>query len=214
MLKINVYNLKGETVGEMKLSDDIFSVEPKQDVLHQVVLACLANRRGPYAHTKTKGEVRGGGRKPWKQKGTGRARHGSNRSPIWVGGGITFGPRSERDYTVKVNKKVKDKALCMLLTDKLKNNEIIVVDKFDLKEPKTKLFAGIVSNLLKNINKQTKDKGLLLAEANKNIKLASRNLKNLTSANGVNFGFLDAMNSQYIIFEKAVLEALEKKFKK
>jgi large subunit ribosomal protein L4 len=214
MPNINVYNLEGKNVGELKLSDDIFNVEPKQDVLHQVALASLSNRRGPYAHTKTKGEVRGGGKKPWKQKGTGRARHGSSRSPIWVGGGITFGPRSERDYTVKVNKKVKDKALCMVLTDKFKNNEIVVVDKFDLAEPKTKLFVGIVGNLLKNISKETKDKGLLLAAANKNIKLASRNLKNLTTANGINFGFLDAMNSKYMIFEKAVLENLEKKFKK
>lgn len=214
MPKIKVYNLAGNAVEEMELSPDIFSVPPKQDVLHQVALACLANRRGPYAHTKTKGEVRGGGKKPWKQKGTGRARHGSSRSPIWVGGGITFGPRSERDYTVKVNKKVKDKALCMLLTDKLKNNEIVVVDKFDLKEPKTKSFVEAAGNLLKNIGKKAEDKGLLAAEKNNNIKLASRNLKNLTSANGADFGFLDAMNSRYIIFEKTVLKDLEKKLKK
>jgi len=214
MPKINVYNLNGEVTEELNLSPDVFGVEPKQDVIHQVTLGFLANRRGPYAHTKTRGEVSGGGKKPWKQKGTGRARHGSIRSPLWIGGGITFGPRNDRDYTVKINKKTKDKALCMLLTDKLLNNEIIVVDKLDLKDAKTKALVGITEKLLKNINKKMEDKGLLLTGTNKNIKLASRNLKDMKNVTDKNFGFLEVINSNYIISEKEVLQALEKKLKK
>ncbi|MFA5133438.1 MAG: 50S ribosomal protein L4 [Patescibacteria group bacterium] len=210
MPKIKVYNLNGEAADEMELSSDVFGVEPKQDLIHQVTLSYLANRRGPYAHTKTRGEVSGSGKKPWKQKGTGRARHGSIRSPLWVGGGITFGPRSERNYTVKINKKVKNKAFCMVLTDKFSNNEIVVVDKLELKEAKTKFLVQIAEKLLKNINKKMEDKGLLLTGVNKNVKLATRNLKDMKNVTDKNFGFLEIINSNYLIIEKEALKSLEK----
>lgn len=213
MASIKVYNLNGEAVEDLKLSDDIFDVAPKKALLHEVMVAFLSNKRGPYAHTKTKGEVRGGGKKPWQQKGTGRARHGSTRSPIWVGGGITFGPRSERNYKIKINKKVKDAALCMLLSDKLLNGGLIVVDKMELKEAKTKMLLGAVKNLFGKIGKELKGRGLLVTDENKNIKIASRNLKELKNVSS-NLGVLEVMNSNYLLLEKNALEALVKRLQK
>src|SRR3989339_2000180 len=124
MAKVKVYNQAGESKEEMELKDAIFSVPVKPAVVYQVFQALLANIREPWAHTKNKGEVRGGGKKPWKQKGTGRARHGSIRSPLWVGGGITFGPTSARNFSVKVNKKLKKKVLAMVLSAKYRAGEI------------------------------------------------------------------------------------------
>lgn len=213
-MKIKVYNLAGKEMEEMELSPEVFNVAPKQDVLHQVTLGYLANKREAYAHTKTKGEVRGGGKKPWKQKGTGRARHGSARSPIWVGGGITFGPRSERNYEVKINKKMKNKALCMLLTDKVLNNEIVVLDALKLPYPKTKEFVKIAATLLEKINKTMKNKGLFLTGVNHDAKLASRNLQNIKNVTNDTLGFLDLMGSNFVICEKDAIVNLEKKLKK
>lgn len=213
-MKIKVYNLEGKEVETMDLSDAVFGVTPKVDVLHQVVTGYLANKRQPLAHTKTKGEVRGGGRKPWKQKGTGRARHGSSRSPIWVGGGITFGPRSERNYKIKINKKVKIAALCMALSDKLNNNGVIIVDKIAIKEPKTKLVYGAVKNLFGKLGKEMKGKGLLITDENKDMKRAARNLKELKNVRGSDLNVLEAIGSDYLIFEKSAVTALEKRLKK
>ena len=121
-LKIKVYTQDGKETKELALNPAVFGVAVKESVVHQVMVAQMANSRVAIAHTKTRAEVRGGGRKPWKQKGTGRARHGSTRSPIWVGGGVTFGPRSDRNFSQKVNKKMKTKALFMCLSDKVNNN--------------------------------------------------------------------------------------------
>lgn len=213
MASIKVYNLKGDAVEDLKLSDDIFNVAPKKALLHEVMVGFLSNKRGPYAHTKTKGEVRGGGKKPWKQKGTGRARHGSTRSPIWVGGGITFGPRSERNYKIKINKKVKDTALRMLLTDKLRNNGLVVVDKMELKEPKTKILLGAIKNLFSKIGREFTGRGLLVTDEKKDIKIASRNLKELKNVSS-NLSILEVMNSNYLLLEKSAFEALVKRLSK
>ena len=147
---ISLYNQKGETIGKVKLNPEVFGVKVKSSVVHQVVEAMLANAREAWAHTKTKGEVRGGGRKPWKQKGTGRARHGSIRSPLWVGGGVTFGPRNERNYKKKINKKMKTKDLFMCLSDKVASSQLIVLEDVSLEAPKTKYFAEIIKNLFRN----------------------------------------------------------------
>ena len=213
MASVKVYNLKGDTVEDLKLSDDIFNVAPKKALLHEVMVGFLSNKRGSYAHTKTKGEVRGGGKKPWKQKGTGRARHGSSRSPIWVGGGITFGPRNDRNYKIKINKKVKDMALCMLLSDKLRNNGLVVVDKIELKEPKTKILLGAIKNLFSKIGKEFTGRGLLVTDEKKDIKIASRNLKELKNVSS-NLGILEVMNCSYLLLEKSALEALIKRLQK
>ena len=128
ILKAQVFRQTGEKIKELELNAKIFGVEVKESVVHQVIVAQMANSREAIAHTKLKSEVRGGGKKPWAQKGTGRARHGSSRSPIWVGGGVTFGPRNIRNFSQKINKKMKTKALFMCLSDKVANNLLTVLD--------------------------------------------------------------------------------------
>ncbi|MBU1180429.1 50S ribosomal protein L4 [Patescibacteria group bacterium] len=213
MASVKVYNLDGEVKEELEISDKVFNVNSNEDLLHQVVTGCLANRRGVFAHTKTRGEVSGGGKKPWRQKGTGRARHGSIRSPLWVGGGITFGPRSNRNFKVKINKKTKNKALCMLLTDKLRDSGLLVIEKLEIKEPKTKELFGAIKNLFNKLGKELKGKGLLVTDGEKNIKLASRNLQKLQNIAGKDLSVLDVINSEHIIIERNTLIGLEKRLK-
>src|SRR3989339_538172 len=136
-METQIYNQKGKSVGKLALPPSIFGLSWNGDLVHQVVTAMQANARTPVAHTKTRGEVRGGGRKPWRQKGTGRARHGSSRSPIWKGGGVTHGPRKDRDYSQVIPKKMRAKALFMALSRKQKDGEILFVDSFGLTEPMT-----------------------------------------------------------------------------
>ena len=136
MAKVKVYNQEGKSTAEIELPADIFEVALNEGLLHQVVVALEANSRQVLAHTKDRSEVRGGGRKPWKQKGTGRARHGSIRSPIWKGGGVTFGPQKIRNFTKKLNKQVKRKALAMTLSDKVSNNNFIAIESLALPEVK------------------------------------------------------------------------------
>ena len=145
-LRLPVYNCQGEEVGEVELNPEVFDVEPNIHLLHQVVVAYLANQRQGTHSTKRRGEVRGGGRKPWPQKYTGRARHGSIRSPIWVGGGVAHGPKP-RDYTIDLPKKVKRKAFKMALTARFREGRIKVVERFDLPEIKTKRMVEILKNL-------------------------------------------------------------------
>lgn len=165
-MKYQLYNDKGETQKEVELDPAIFGVDINEGLVHQVAEVQLANRRTPVAHTKDRSDVRGGGRKPWRQKGTGRARHGSSRSPIWKGGGVTFGPTKNRNFSKKINKKMKTKALFMCLTDRVKDNYLVLLDKFEVKDNKTKEFVSLVKNLKKPLNlekikksaKKTEDK--------------------------------------------------------
>ena len=149
MSKVNIYNQKAETVGELELDAKVFAVKPNEALVHQAVVAQLANERQVLAHTKDRSEVRGGGKKPWRQKGTGRARQGSIRSPQWIGGGIVFGPLKTRNFSLKINKKMKQKAMFMALSDKLASNDLIVLDNLEMKESKTKAFDLILTNLEK-----------------------------------------------------------------
>jgi len=128
-MKVDIQNQKGEKVGTMELPKEIFEVEASPSLLHQAVVAQMSNMRTNIAHTKDRSEVRGGGRKPWRQKGTGRARHGSRRSPIWVGGGVTFGPTKYRNFTKKINIKMKQKAILAALSGKAKDSELVILDK-------------------------------------------------------------------------------------
>ena len=146
-LETEIYNQKGKSVGKLKLPESIFGLPWNGDLVHQVVTAMQANSRTPVAHTKTRGEVRGGGRKPWKQKGTGRARHGSSRSPIWKGGGVTHGPRNEKSYEQKINKKMRVKALLTVLSEKLRKGQILFVEELSLKNIKTKDAVAIIKSL-------------------------------------------------------------------
>lgn len=146
-METQIYNQKGKSVGKFDLPESIFGVPWNGDLVHQVVTAMQANARTPVAHTKNRSEVRGGGRKPWKQKGTGRARHGSSRSPIWKGGGVTHGPRNEKSYEQKINKKMKAKALYTVLSEKLRKGQLIFIEELNLKAIKTKDAVSVMKDL-------------------------------------------------------------------
>lgn len=145
-METTVYNQKGKAVGNIKLPESIFGIPWNADLVHQTVTAMQANARISIAHTKTRGEVRGGGKKPWKQKGTGRARHGSTRSPIWIGGGITHGPRNDKDYSQKINKKMKVKALYTVLSEKVRKGEVLFVEELIFSKIKTKDAVDVLKN--------------------------------------------------------------------
>ena len=144
MLKVLTYTQNGKESGKAELPSEIFDVKMNSDLVHQVVIAQMSNQRQVIAHTKDKSEVRGGGKKPWKQKGTGRARHGSIRSPIWKGGGVTFGPTKDRNFKKKINKKMRRKALFMVLSSKVKDKEMIILDELKIEKPKTKEIMKII----------------------------------------------------------------------
>ena len=155
-IKIKVYNQKCEPVSEMKLSDQVFGVKASEVLVHQAAVTQMANERQVLAHTKERNEVRGGGKKPWRQKGTGRARVGSTRSPIWKGGGVTFGPRKDRNFKKKINKKMKQKAMMMVLSDRLSGGNLAVLDKLEMDEFKTKVFNEMLGGLEKKVLKTRK----------------------------------------------------------
>ncbi len=146
-METQIYNQKGKSVGKFELPESIFGLPWNGDLVHQVATAMQANARTPVAHTKDRSDVRGGGRKPWKQKGTGRARHGSSRSPIWVGGGVTHGPRNEKNYDQKINKKMKAKALYTVLSEKLRKGQLIFLEELNLKAIKTKDAVAVMNDL-------------------------------------------------------------------
>ena len=146
-IETEVYSQKGKSVGKLSLPETIFGLPWNGDLVHQVVTAMQANARTPVAHTKDRSDVRGGGRKPWKQKGTGRARHGSNRSPIWKGGGVTHGPRNEKSYEQKINKKMRIKALFTVLSEKFRKGQILFVEELLFKNIKTKDAVAVIKDL-------------------------------------------------------------------
>lgn len=199
MPKVNVYNMQGELVEEMELSEEIFGVEINEHVVYEVVKNQLANKRQGTQSAKTRAEVRGGGRKPWRQKGTGRARQGSIRSPQWKGGGVVFAPKP-RDYSYSVPKKVKRLALKSVLTDKLQNNEMIVVDKLSFDAPKTKEMKKVLANL-----KADKKALIVMAEKDSNVIRSANNIPNVatTLVNTINVYDILKYNS-FIITKEAV----------
>lgn len=146
-MEATIYNQKGKEAGSIKLPESIFGVKWNADMVHQVVTSMLTDRRTPVAHTKTRADVRGGGKKPWQQKGTGRSRHGSSRSPIWVGGGVAHGPRNDKNFDRKVNRKMKAKALFAILTKKYKDGEVLFVDDLSFKAPKTAEAKSVIKSL-------------------------------------------------------------------
>jgi large subunit ribosomal protein L4 len=204
MPKVNVLNMSGEQVEEIELSDDIFGVEINQHVVYEVVKNQLANKRQGTQSTKTRAEVRGGGRKPWRQKGTGRARQGSIRAPHFTGGGVVFAPKP-RDYSYKVPKKVRKLALKSALTSKVEMGEIIVVDKIDFDAPKTKEMANFLSNI--NADKKAL---IVMDEKNANVIKSASNIPNVQTAlvNTINVYDILKYNS-FIITKEAVKKVEE-----
>ena len=207
IMKVLIYNQKGEEIGNALLPKEIFEVKINSDLIHQVAISQMANQRKVIAHTKDRSEVRGGGRKPWRQKGTGRARHGSRRSPIWKGGGVTFGPTKDRVFDKKINKKMRRKALLMVLSAKAKNNLLLLLDKFDLNQAKTKLMAEVLKKL------PIKGSVLIaLPKIEKNIILAARNIPRVKTIEARNLNPLDLLSFKYLIISKEAIKAVKDAF--
>jgi large subunit ribosomal protein L4 len=209
MAKIKVYNLEGKSSGEMELSDAIFAIPKNNELLQQVAVALLANKRQVLAHTKTRAERAGSGIKPWKQKGTGRARVGSVRSPLWKKGGIIFGPTKNRNFKKKINQKMKVKALALALSGKLAEKEMTVLENFKISEKKTKQMAAILKNL--------KIKGsclLIFSQKEREWKRYSQNLVRVSNALAGQLNVLNILNNKNIIFSQDSVKELEERFKK
>ena len=204
-MEAKVYNQAGKEAGTVTLPEKIFGLKWNADLVHQVVRAMQANARGPVAHTKDRGEVRGGGKKPWKQKGTGRARHGSIRSPIWKGGGATHGPRKERDYTQKINKKMKTKALFTLLSRKWRDGEVVLVENLDFAKPTTKTAFTALASLAKATGAEAlaykTGRRVLLSTptVDKNTMLSFRNLDSVLSRSVMELNPVDVLTYRYLV---------------
>jgi len=206
--KIPLCDSKGKKVGTLELSGDVFSGRYNESLLYQAIRMYRANQRKGNASTKTRGDVRGGGKKPWRQKGTGRARFGSIRNPIWRGGGIAFGPHP-RDFRYSLPKKMRKNAFFSSLNAKLKSGQLLAVEDVNLSEPKTK----ILNERLKGLN--LKETSLLLAEKiDKNLSLACRNIKGLTVKNVTDATALDVLSNTNVIITKEAALILNKGFKK
>jgi len=210
MVKVKVYNMEGKEVEEIKLDSDIFDIEVKPALVHQVVEVQQANKRQKLAHAKTRSEVRGGGKKPWRQKGTGRARHGSSRSPIWVGGGVTFGPTKERNYAKSINKKMKRKALFMTLTDKVKDKHFIVIDDLKLDKIKTKDLVNILQKLP---TKEAKSVLVALSAKDNIINRSARNLAKVKVLLADSLNVIDILKYDFLLIDKPGIKKIKETFK-
>lgn len=207
MPKVNVYNVSGETVGELELNDEIFNIEVNEHAVYEVVKSQLASRRQGTQAVKTRAEVRGGGRKPWRQKGTGRARHGSIRSPLWVGGGVVFAPKP-RSYAYKVPKKVRRLAMKSALTSKVLNEEIVILEDLSLEEPKTKEMVQILNNI--NAGK----KALIVMDTNDiNVIKSARNIPNVKTISVNTLNVYDILNYDSFIITKEAVKKVEEVYK-
>ncbi|MFA6397410.1 MAG: 50S ribosomal protein L4 [Candidatus Paceibacterota bacterium] len=204
-LSASIYNQTGKETGKISLPANIFGLKWNADLVHQIVTSILSNKRAGTADTKGRGEVRGGGKKPWKQKGTGRARHGSSRSPIWKGGGVTHGPLAEKNYKKKINKKMMVKALYVVLSEKMKKNEILFIDQISIKEIKTKSAKEIIETLAKvsgfeKLSTKRKNAAIItIFGKDKTIDKSFNNLPSVSLIDFKNINPLDIMNSKYLI---------------
>jgi len=216
-----IYNIEGKEVSKVSVPEAVFGLAWNGDLVHQVVTSIESSKRHSIAHTKDRGEVRGGGKKPWRQKGTGRARHGSRRSPIWVGGGVTFGPRNEKDYTRKVNKKMKTKALYTILSQKLRDGEILFVDSIAFTEPKTKEAKQVLSGLAQAKGYETlatkrKNTAYIATDAHDPVaKKSFDNFGNIKLDEVRNLNPVDLLTYKYVIIEnpEVSVKQLEERMK-
>ena len=202
MANVSVYNIEGKEVGTIDLSDAVFGVEVNEHLVHMAVVNQLANNRQGTQKAKTRSEVSGGGRKPWRQKGTGHARQGSTRSPQWTGGGVVFAP-VPRDYSFKMNKKEKRAALKSALTSRVEENKFIVVDELNFDEIKTKKFQAVLNNL--NVNKAL----VVLEDGNKNVEISAKNIPDVKTARTNTINVYDILKYNTVIATKAVVAAIE-----
>ncbi len=203
MPKVDVYDLKGKKVSDIELADSVFGIEPNENIVHSVLVNYLANQRQGTQSTKTRAEVSGGGRKPWRQKGTGRARQGSTRSPQWIKGGIALGPKP-RSYRYTVNKKERRLAIKSILSSKVLEKELTVVDKLELKEIKTKTMEKALSDL------KVEGKTLIvLPENNKNVYMSARNIEGVKAITANNINVFDLLKYTNLILSVDTVKKLE-----
>ena len=203
MPKVDVYNVEGKKVSDVELKEEIFGIEPNEAIVHSVLVNYLANQRQGTQSTKTRAEVRGGGRKPWRQKGTGRARQGSIRAPQWIKGGIALGPKP-RSYKYRVNKKEKQLAIKSLLSSKVLENDLVVVDKFDFKEIKTKQMAVAMKNL------KVEDKALVvIPEKNENVQKSTRNLDGVRTSSVATLNVFDLLKHKKLVLTVDAVKKIE-----
>lgn len=230
-LQISVYSQDGQETGKIELPKEIFGLKVNTDLVSQAVRAQMANSRQSIAHSKDRSEVRGGGKKPWKQKGTGRARHSSIRSPLWAGGGVTFGPRNEKNFTRKINKKMKRQALFMVLSGKLRDGELIILDDLKLAQSKTKEMAAIMKNIFgalalardKSPTKVGTPAGtpvgtpsamIVLSKNDESIVRAAKNLPRILTMGVGSLNMVDILSVKYLLMPKATVEKISQIFKK
>lgn len=204
-MKVKVYNLEGKETGELALKDMIFKVAVKPEVIHQVFVALMNNQRQPWADTKNRGEVSGGGKKPWAQKGTGRARHGSIRSPIWKGGGVAFGPLTERNYKERINRKTRRLAVKMCLSEKVSAGNFLVIDNFSFATPKTKMFSSFLQSL------PVKSKSFLVLTPGKDagILRMTNNIRGVKTARAEDVNVMDLLNKKTVVVSREAVKKIE-----
>ena len=202
MANVSVYNIEGKEVGTIDLNDAVFGVEVNEHLVHMAVVSQLANKRQGTQKAKTRSEVSGGGRKPWRQKGTGHARQGSTRAPQWTGGGVVFAP-TPRDYSFKLNKKERRAALKSALTSRVEEKEFIVVDEINFDEIKTKKFQDVLNNL--SVSKAL----VVLEDGNKNAELSARNIADVKTAKTNTINVYDILKYNTVIATKAAVQAIE-----
>jgi large subunit ribosomal protein L4 len=205
-MKVPVYNQEGKEIKKIDIKDEIFNVEFNKDLVHQVVVSQMSNKRQSNAHTKDRSEVSGGGKKPWRQKGTGRARHGSIRSPLWKGGGITFGPRNDKNYKKIIPKKMRKTALFMSLSTKVKDSEIFIIENLETKDHKTKTFKQI----FQKFSFFEKNSLIALPDPDKKIILGTRNISKIKTIQARNLTALDVLSSKYLVLTERSLEEIKK----
>ena len=203
MPKVDVYNMQGKKVSDVELNEAVFGIEPNENIVHSVLVNYLANQRQGTQSTKTRAEVRGGGRKPWRQKGTGRARQGSIRAPQWIKGGIALGPKP-RSYSYRINKKEKQLAIKSLLSAKVLDNELTVVDKLEVKEPKTNVMVKALTDL--KVEGKTL---IILAERNENVLLSSRNIEGVKTIELNTINVFDLLNCNKLVLPLDTVNKLE-----
>ncbi len=203
MPKVDVYNMQGKKVSDVELSESVFGIEPNENIVHSVLVNYLANQRQGTQSTKTRAEVRGGGKKPWRQKGTGRARQGSIRAPQWIKGGIALGPKP-RSYKYKINKKEKQLAIKSLLSSKVLDNNLTVVDKLEVKEPKTKTMVKALTSL--KVEGKTL---IILADKNENVYLSSRNIEGVKTIQLNTINVFDLLKYNKLVLPLETVKKLE-----
>lgn len=208
MIQAPLYNVKGEQSGKIDLPETVFAVASNDTLVHQVYVAISANLRSPIAHTKGRGERSGSGKKPWKQKGTGRARVGSVRSPLWRKGGVTFGPTKDRNFSKDTNRKMRQKALCIALSEKLRADKLRIVDEFAFETKKTKVFAGLLETLGVRPGKVL----IGFSKAERGTEAMSRNIDKTTNVLSDNMSVFDLLNHEYLLVTRQSIDLLAARF--